>query len=328
MPQTIESNSSVLLVEAHHPASPPPIQVHADPREALHRSLREALLQSGRVKTDERVDFVKSTIFGALFAATHKASGLRVAVKVSLLSRVKMHVTLDNARVQENPVMEAAVMRQLKHPFIVALVDEWEFRDCHFLATEWVAGGELFDIVAAKPLGEAGARRTALQLLAALHSVHESGFAHCDVSLENVLVDANGDAKLMDFGQAIRAPGHKVYEPVPRGKALYASPEVVARQPYDPRKADVFALGVAIFTMATGIPPFKLADMAEPRYRRIVTDPAGLEKLTAQWGCPLSPALCDLLRYMLAAEQFRPTLAEVVRHPWFTAAAAGVAAKA
>ena len=89
--------------------------------------------------------------------------------------------------------------------------------------------------------------------------MHGKGFAHRDLKLENILLDSNYNIKLIDFGFATQLvnPGNgspNLTQTV--GTVGYAAPEIHLMVPYKGREVDIFALGVILFIMATGHPPF------------------------------------------------------------------------
>nr|KAJ3418897.1 NUAK SNF1-like kinase 1 [Polyrhizophydium stewartii] len=139
------------------------------------------------------------------------------------------------------------------------------------LVLDYFQGVELFDyimehhgVLASGPVGiaEAEAKHIFFSLLEATHLLHTNHIAHCDLKLENVLV-AEADPpqiKLIDFGLSqVHDPAKP--SPFARGSEPYMPPEFVLRQPVDPLKADIWALGVILFAMLTLRMPFD----ADPR---------------------------------------------------------------
>ncbi|GLE10938.1 hypothetical protein PINS_up023210 [Pythium insidiosum] len=99
-------------------------------------------------------------------------------------------------------------------------------------------------------------------------SMHSNGFAHRDLSLENVLVTDDNTCKVCDFGLAAVAdqPSNETV-----GKMFYMAPEVLSGSSYDPKKADVWSLGVMLFIMLFGAPPVESAAPTDARFKIIST---------------------------------------------------------
>ncbi|GAB4848985.1 hypothetical protein Ancab_003798 [Ancistrocladus abbreviatus] len=109
---------------------------------------------------------------------------------------------------------------------------------------------------------ESDVRRYTNSIIRGLCFIHEKGFAHCDIKLQNILLFENGDAKIADFGLARRVGGEKKREKrdggfVFRGTPLYMSPEVVNGSEDGELPADVWALGCVVLEMITGKPAWR-----------------------------------------------------------------------
>ncbi|CAL9050941.1 unnamed protein product [Musa banksii] len=126
------------------------------------------------------------------------------------------------------------------------------------LFLEFVAGGTLHDLLrrSGGSLRESAVRRYARSILRGLHCVHSRGYAHCDVKLQNILVDRRGgDVKIADFGLAQRI-GDKIHGGAGagiRGTPLYMSPESAARGECG-APADIWSVGCAVAEMVSGRP--------------------------------------------------------------------------
>jgi len=119
---------------------------------------------------------------------------------------------------------------------------------------EHAAGGSLADQVKKHggSLPEPFVRRCTKSIVEGLRHIHEHGFVHCDLKLQNVLVFDNDDVKIADFGLA-KEKGEKVGKCECRGTPLFMSPEAVNNSEYEP-PADIWALGCAVVEMVTGKP--------------------------------------------------------------------------
>jgi Tol biopolymer transport system component len=163
---------------------------------------------------------------------------------------------------------EARAVAALKHPHIVTIHSVEHSDDTHFLTMELVEGRTLADLI---PRGGMTLERffeVAIPLAGAVTAAHARGITHRDLKPANVMVENDGQLKVLDFGLA------KLLEPPDPGTArtvavqcatqegkilgtvAYMSPEQAEGKPVDPR-SDVFSLGVLFYEMATGERPFK-----------------------------------------------------------------------
>ena len=183
-------------------------------------------------------------------AGVHQVTGAKVAIK--LIDKTRLTDPADRKRVGR----EIRVLKRLAHPNVIRLFDVAETSARIYCIMEYADGGSLLDYVRRrKRLPEAEAAKFAYQTCLALDRCHRSGVAHRDVKLENLLLDAHDDIKLIDFGlSAVLAPGKKLK--VHCGSPSYAAPEIVARKSYDGPPVDVWSMGVVTFAMVTGYLPF------------------------------------------------------------------------
>ena len=162
---------------------------------------------------------------------------------------------------------EVKIHRQLEHPKIVKLVDYQECsiqsRKVGVIVSELVTNGQLFDYLKhGGGLGEKMTRFYAQQLIVAIHHIHNEGFAHRDLKLENILLDQNFNVKVIDFGIAapIEGTNGSGYETKKfAGTNGYMAPEILQHIPFNGQVTDLFAFGVILFTLCAGVPPFKNA---------------------------------------------------------------------
>ncbi|KAG7383962.1 NUAK SNF1-like kinase 1 [Phytophthora boehmeriae] len=117
------------------------------------------------------------------------------------------------------------------------------------------------------------ARTYFLQIASAVRFLHAQDVAHRDLSLENVLLDASRSCRLADFGLACASGSRCVNARA--GKLLYMAPEVVA---------DIWSLGVILFILVTGIPPFEKASEDDARFRVVAKPGGSITELLQAWG--------------------------------------------
>ena len=165
---------------------------------------------------------------------------------------------------------EARSVAALNHPNIVTIHSVEEVDGLHFLSMELVDGRTLTEMIPTGGLTLAKLFPLALPLAEALAAAHEQGITHRDLKPDNIMVDAGGRLKVLDFGLAkLREesqPAGRSETQLPTasvtqegkilGTASYMSPEQAEGKPVDPR-SDVFSLGIILYEMATGRRPFQ-----------------------------------------------------------------------
>jgi calcium-dependent protein kinase len=223
-------------------------------------------------------------LFGDVLLCQHKPSGDMVAVKRVLQSAANAQLTLaSNKKVRENVALERALYHQLNrvggHRHVLKLRDEIEFDGYLYLVSDFCARGELYELVSSAQDGKLplpAVTRYMRQIASGVQFLHANGFAHRDLSLENVLVTDDDQCQVCDFGLAASTakPSRETV-----GKLFYMAPEVLAGVQYDATKADVWSLGVMLFIMLIGAPPVETASSADARFRLITNK--GIRSSTA-----------------------------------------------
>ena len=149
---------------------------------------------------------------------------------------------------------EAQSAAKLIHPNIAQIYSYGICDGMPYIAMELAAGGSLYSIMNANPGKTDVARviKICQQVAQALQCASDQGFVHGDVKPENILLDANGNAKLVDFGlAAMQKDTNEIW-----GTPYYISPEKVKKEPIDFR-ADMYSLGCTLYHALTGVPPFE-----------------------------------------------------------------------
>lgn len=153
---------------------------------------------------------------------------------------------------------EAQAAANLNHPSIVAVYDWGEHDNTYFIVMEYVEGRSLADIIRAEgTLHPDRSAEIATDVAAALGFAHRNGTVHRDVKPGNILITPTGQVKVTDFGiaRAFGGGDDLTQTGSVMGTATYFSPEQAQGKNVDPR-SDLYSLGIVLFEMITGNPPF------------------------------------------------------------------------
>ena len=194
---------------------------------------------------------------GEVYLARDERLERRVALKI-----LPAYFVADAERVARFE-REARAVSALNHPNILTVYDVGREDGLHFIATEYVEGRTLRELIGARPrLKEI--LSVASQVAEALSAAHAAGVIHRDVKPENVMVRADGYVKVLDFGLAKLVESAGVAEDASAartragavmGTLAYMSPEQATGEELDQR-TDIWSLGVVLYELATGVKPF------------------------------------------------------------------------
>jgi serine/threonine-protein kinase len=208
-----------------------------------------------------------------------------------------------SGRAAQSIAREGEVLSTVKAPSIVALEAAGELASLPYLAIEHVRGLPLDQLLSrAGPLPELAARAVAIDLASALAALHKAGWVHGDIAPSNVLIDDAGEARLIDFGLAVKT-GQKRAEIA--GKPGYIAPEAVRAVEASPAE-DIYALGVVAAECLLARRLFHETSLAEAGARGDAPpEAAGLDAI--------APGLSAALKREPAARPDAQTLAAALR---------------
>jgi tRNA A-37 threonylcarbamoyl transferase component Bud32/tetratricopeptide (TPR) repeat protein len=189
---------------------------------------------------------------GRVYAATDLVAEREVAVKVFTAPSGSR-----GRDAYRRFLKEARTAGQLQHPHIVALLDANE--EMGFMVFELMAGGTLGDRL--RPaLDLATSRSVLLQIIEGLAAAHQRGIVHRDIKPSNIFFTETGAAKLGDFGVAHLQDSGQTQTGAFVGTVAFMAPEQICGEPVT-FATDIYALGVTLFLMLTGQPPFSPPDL-------------------------------------------------------------------
>jgi len=197
-----------------------------------------------------------------------------------------------------------------------------KYIDTILLVLEYAPGGELFDILYyTSALKENVARTYFKQIINGLEACHNSNVVHRDLKPQNLLLDAKYNLKITDFGlsKIIQSDADAIMKTTYVGTRGYQAPELLLNQKYD-LKCDIFSVGVILFILLAGYPPFEQASKNDKWFKPLMK--GNVEKFwKAHQKSPIVqiPAAKDLLTRMLT---FDPTkridMNGIKNHEWFS----------
>ncbi|XP_039547003.1 serine/threonine-protein kinase DCLK2 isoform X4 [Pimephales promelas] len=213
---------------------------------------------------------------------------------------------------------EVAVLRRVKHPNIIMLIEEVDTPTDLYLVMELVKGGDLFDaITSSTKYTERDACVMVFDLAGALKYLHRMCIVHRDIKPENLLVceypNGTKSLKLGDFGLAtvVEGPLYTVC-----GTPTYVAPEIIAESGYG-LKVDIWAAGVITYILLCGFPPFRSENnLQDDLFDQILV--GRLEFPSPFWD-NITHSAKELIGHMLQVNvEARYTAEDVLSHPWVT----------
>ncbi|XP_062844316.1 MAP/microtubule affinity-regulating kinase 4 isoform X1 [Trichomycterus rosablanca] len=240
--------------------------------------------------------------FAKVKLARHILTGREVAIKI--IDKTQLNPTS-----LQKLFREVRIMKALRHPNIVQLFEVIETDKTLYLVMEYASGGEVFDyLVSHGRMKEVEARAKFRQIVSAVHYCHQKNIVHRDLKAENLLLDADSNIKIADFGFSNEFTlGNKLDTFC--GSPPYAAPELFQGKKYDGPEVDIWSLGVILYTLVSGSLPFDGQNLKELRER----------VLRGKYRVPFYMSTdCEgiLRRFLVLNPTKRCTLEQVMKDKW------------
>jgi len=233
--------------------------------------------------------------------------------KYFALKVLSMHDVIRLKQV-EHVKNEKRILSEVSHPFVVDLV--WSSRDANrflYMLFPYVCGGELFSYLRSAGRFSAPASMFyAAEIVSALDYIHSLSIVYRDLKPENLLLDKDGHLKITDFGFAKRIASDRTWTLC--GTPEYLAPEIIQSKGHN-RAVDWWALGILIFEMLAGYPPF-FDDNPFGIYEKILSG-------KIEWPRQIETVVKDLIKRLLVQDRTKRMGAtkggaeDVKRHRWF-----------
>ncbi|XP_064159594.1 MAP/microtubule affinity-regulating kinase 4 isoform X2 [Anguilla rostrata] len=243
--------------------------------------------------------------FAKVKLARHILTGREVAIKI--IDKTQLNPTS-----LQKLFREVRIMKGLNHPNIVQLFEVIETDKTLYLIMEYASGGEVFDyLVSHGRMKEKEARAKFRQIVSAVHYCHQKNIVHRDLKAENLLLDADSNIKIADFGFSNEFTlGNKLDTFC--GSPPYAAPELFQGKKYDGPEVDIWSLGVILYTLVSGSLPFDGQNLQELRER----------VLRGKYRVPFYMSTdCEgiLRRFLVLNPTKRCTLEQIMKDKWMNA---------
>src|SRR5882762_1776313 len=202
---------------------------------------------------------------GEVYLAEDTRLGRKVALKL-----LAQELTQDRDRLSRFD-QEAYAASALNHPNIITIYEMGDEGGRHFIATEFIDGVTLRKHLSSAPMDFPEVLNIAIQIAGALEEAHAVGIIHRDIKPENIMIRRTGHVKVLDFGlakltetsqsedeadtEAVTRARVRTDAGVVMGTSQYMSPEQARGKPIDAR-TDIWSLGVVLYEMVAGRPPF------------------------------------------------------------------------
>lgn len=239
--------------------------------------------------------------FGRVYLAREKRTHFIVALKVLYKSQIQ------KAGVERQLQREIEIQSHLRHPNILRLYGYFHDKTRVYIILEYAANGELFKILCERErFDEHTAAKYIIKISDAISYCHSKHVVHRDIKPENILVTANNELKIADFGWAVCLSKNR--RTTLCGTLDYLPPEMIEGHEHD-ESVDIWSLGVLLYEFLVGSPPFETPDRQVTCQR--------IKEVDIKFPDFVSVQARDLIQRLLQHDpQKRMPLQEIRSHPW------------
>lgn len=307
---------------------------HQFSEEESHFSrLSRTRLKSARY---QRIKLIGRGGYGDVWLVQDSTTSELFALKVLQKSDIILKDQLVNVRTERD------ILSTTSNPWVVQLMYSFQDSKRLYLVLEYLCGGDLMTVLIKRGrFDEITTRFFAGEIALALHSIHQMHFLHRDLKPDNILIGADGHIKLTDFGlstnylkqdaamhQLLYAIQDMILEQSEVGRDVsqvhhergnnaigtcgYTAPEVLRSQS-PTTLSDYWSLGVIIYEMLYGFPPFQGKSPHETALRILHWKRA----LRFPQGFNVSPEAIDLIKHLLCEPEARYNFEQIIEHPFF-----------
>ncbi|KAK8894825.1 hypothetical protein M9Y10_023263 [Tritrichomonas musculus] len=211
---------------------------------------------------------------------------------------------------------EIQILSKINHPLVLGFFGDFEDEENQFICMEYLPNGSLLDYInthtttgGLKPIV---ARRLFTELLITIEYLHKQlKIFHRDLKCENILIDANNNIRLIDFGFSVMYNNANDTFTDKFGSSGYTCPEMINNVPYTPEKSDLWCLGIILYSMLVGKLPFDGNNDVEIAEKIAFEEP--------EYPSFLSKNSVDLLRKILTKNPYRRIdIDSIKKHPFLS----------
>jgi len=300
-------------------------------------------IKNDDIKTEDKYSFnktVANTLQGRIYLGRNKITNEQVIIKEAWKDLIKLGISRKKHKVAEDFLYEIKIGQLISNkndcsPYICKTLDCWDDNDAYYCVLEKCDIG-LFEFIKMqhRKMGKKVFKKNELlkkpskwikyimkifrDICIGVNWLHSNNICHLDLSLENTMLikDGNGDhiPKIIDFGLAKEFPNGNFIYGNKVGKVVYMAPETYARKKYDPRKCDVHCLGVMLFMMLTGSPPYSTPTKGDQLYKLITKGKMLLILKSWKLLASMTEDAYDLIDKIIKPENDRISMSDVLKH--------------
>lgn len=208
------------------------------------------------------------------------------------------------------------ILYELNHPNILKIIEISECENFYYVVTEYIPGNDLQQLLSdgTSILTEDVVKHLFIQIFEGIRYLHNKGYAHRDLKLENIIVTPDNKAVIIDFDFCIENTDHCISRAC---SPAYASPNLISNNPYSAQKHDIWCLGVILYISLYSSYPFTNDGIIneDPDFLRVLL--RSIINKQPKYSSIVSDQANNLIKLLLIKnEKLRPSIEEILQHPW------------